>query len=426
MIPIFPSTIRLFEEKQCGIERFDDVFHNCCELEKEGYFIFSGKDEKVYLFIVNGAPYASGRVEKGEGLLFLDVKEFFDTYLRISTGNLTFYKVEKKLLLSILIYFKKRPLQRFTANMVDMEKVLKDIEVKGADSLIVTRCGEKISFSMCLKGKPSFNYFPEGVYAKENPREAILLYIFNEKGCIPFIDIFDDIRISPAVDAILTKIEMPKSLTTHYTMPSAQASVNGAFLILMLEDKIISQYPIEKTETTIGRSAGSDMIIENPGVSRHHAIIKEKDGGFIIEDKGSTNGTFVNGERITTNRILKDGDQIQILRYILTYHIKIESFLVKAKKIWTAKLVLENGKEFLLKSTVITIGSSAEIDLRIEGRLIASHQASILRGKEGEFILLHKGGKTATKVNGEKIEKHLLKNGDVIEIGQHKISYVTE
>ena len=436
MIPIFPSITKLFEEKNLSIKNFDAVFNDIISATSDGYFTISDKDGMAYLFVVGGRPYASGRAEK-DGLSMLDVQDFFDAYSTLSTASVVFYKVEKKLLLSILVYFKKRPAHKFTADMVDMEKVLNDLAQKGADSIIAVSCGEKLGFCICLKGRPSFNYLPDGAHSQEQPKDGLLLYIFGQKGCVPSIEVFDDIQMTPVPDGISPKSELPKSLTAHYIKkPSASVSVKDVEVILMQADKIINQYAIIKAETTIGRGTGSDILIDNPGVSRHHAIIKEKDGKFLIEDKGSANGTFIKGEKITTKEI-KNGDSIQILNYALTFKYpqtadaEQTTLLTQpvasppTKPSGQSKLVLEDGKEHILKSTVTTIGGGEDMELKLEGKGIAEHHASILRGKHGEFTVVHKGGRTATKVNEEKVQElHLLKNGDVIALGQYKIKYV--
>jgi hypothetical protein len=61
----------------------------------------------------------------------------------------------------------------------------------------------------------------------------------------------------------------------------------------------------------LGRSDDSHLQIARPGVSRRHAVIMAASGGFVIQDLGSQNGVFVNGERISEHA-LKDGDQIVI------------------------------------------------------------------------------------------------------------------
>ncbi len=58
----------------------------------------------------------------------------------------------------------------------------------------------------------------------------------------------------------------------------------------------------------IGRSEESDIFLVDPSVSRNHATLTIEDGVITLRDLGSTNGTFVNGERITGDRTLTSGD----------------------------------------------------------------------------------------------------------------------
>jgi pSer/pThr/pTyr-binding forkhead associated (FHA) protein len=53
-------------------------------------------------------------------------------------------------------------------------------------------------------------------------------------------------------------------------------------------------------------------------VSRKHAVLRERDGDFFIEDQGSLNGTFVNRKRVESAQ-LEDGDEVQVGKYRLTY-----------------------------------------------------------------------------------------------------------
>lgn len=69
-------------------------------------------------------------------------------------------------------------------------------------------------------------------------------------------------------------------------------------------------YDLNKDISTLGRDITNDIVINDPEVSRHHMRMTRGAGGFTIEDLGSTNGTFVNGQRLTGSRPLRPGDMI--------------------------------------------------------------------------------------------------------------------
>src|SRR5207249_10772707 len=71
-------------------------------------------------------------------------------------------------------------------------------------------------------------------------------------------------------------------------------------------------------ETTIGRSPDCGIFLDDVTVSRKHAVLVERDGGFVVEDQGSLNGTFVNRKRVESAQ-LEDGDELQIGKYRLTF-----------------------------------------------------------------------------------------------------------
>ena len=77
------------------------------------------------------------------------------------------------------------------------------------------------------------------------------------------------------------------------------------------------RYPLIGAITVIGRDEVADIILDDPGISRRHCEVRvSNDGPHLItslRDLGSTNGTYVNGERITSRR-LDDGDQVTVGR----------------------------------------------------------------------------------------------------------------
>lgn len=72
-----------------------------------------------------------------------------------------------------------------------------------------------------------------------------------------------------------------------------------------------------KPEVTIGRVQGNDIVLPKGNVSKRHARIVLKDGKFIIVDLKSTNGTYVNGRKITSPLVVKDSDKIYIGDFIV-------------------------------------------------------------------------------------------------------------
>lgn len=72
------------------------------------------------------------------------------------------------------------------------------------------------------------------------------------------------------------------------------------------------RFPLEKQEIWLGRDPSNDIVIADPEVSRRHARFLQRGGTYAIEDMGSTNGTLVNGEMITTLKMLSHGDVIEL------------------------------------------------------------------------------------------------------------------
>lgn len=67
---------------------------------------------------------------------------------------------------------------------------------------------------------------------------------------------------------------------------------------------------IQKPETTIGRDETNDIFILDSGMSRHHASLTLQGTNYVLRDMGSTNGSFVNDQRLAAPRSLKPGDVV--------------------------------------------------------------------------------------------------------------------
>jgi len=72
------------------------------------------------------------------------------------------------------------------------------------------------------------------------------------------------------------------------------------------------EVPADATEITIGRSADCQWVIPSGAVSRRHAVLRRSGNELLVEDLGSSNGTMLNGKRLTGPRPLQDQDRLQL------------------------------------------------------------------------------------------------------------------
>jgi hypothetical protein len=84
-------------------------------------------------------------------------------------------------------------------------------------------------------------------------------------------------------------------------------------------------FPVAGGRAYIGRDVANDIVIDNPEVSRRHASIYQEAGRYVIEDLGSTNGTFVNGVRVTGPQPLHDGDIVGLGQVVLAFEEAFEA-----------------------------------------------------------------------------------------------------
>lgn len=82
---------------------------------------------------------------------------------------------------------------------------------------------------------------------------------------------------------------------------------------------LLFEHFVKKDAVTIGRSEDADIPLDSAAVSRLHAKIRRQGTSWIIEETGSKNGLFVNGQVITV-KPLKHGDTIEIAQHVLHWH----------------------------------------------------------------------------------------------------------
>jgi len=91
-------------------------------------------------------------------------------------------------------------------------------------------------------------------------------------------------------------------------------------MAVLCEARSNQEFPLHGSLTMIGRAPGCDIVIDSPVVSARHFIILHNKGIYHLEDLGSMNGTFVNGQRLARRTRLCSGDKISVVGLIFIFH----------------------------------------------------------------------------------------------------------
>src|SRR5688572_26382944 len=74
----------------------------------------------------------------------------------------------------------------------------------------------------------------------------------------------------------------------------------------------VREIPLSGDEFLVGRGEDCDLCLYDPGVSRHHCLIRLRGDEATVTDLGSSNGTFVNGTRLISQLALRTGDELRV------------------------------------------------------------------------------------------------------------------
>lgn len=179
------------------------------------------------------------------------------------------------------------------------------------------------------------------------------------------------------------------------------------------------EYKIERPEIVIGRDPQLDLVIESLAVSRRHARLLLKNGDYFLEDLGSSNGTFLNDQRLSSRARLSSGDRIRLgeaisLRFEaqdLPAETQAGSLRegVPSKPDRQAETVLgedvltqvrdlpprivitvagETPQEFGLQDPLYTIGRASDNDILIGSDIISRHHARLEQVENGYRLII--------------------------------------
>ncbi len=95
----------------------------------------------------------------------------------------------------------------------------------------------------------------------------------------------------------------------------------SATLVIRQGPQAGMSFPLIGNNIIIGREEGLDISLQDPESSRRHSRISWQAGQYVIDDMGSTNGTFVNGVQITAAQVLNAGDSVGIGQTALVFQV---------------------------------------------------------------------------------------------------------
>ena len=193
----------------------------------------------------------------------------------------------------------------------------------------------------------------------------------------------------------------PRAIETSFRAWSFSFNMINATL---RENNTNRSHPCTPT-TAIGRVEG-DILLPDPKVSSRHARMVCHSDGWHIEDLGSRNGTFVNGQRITGATRLKAGDTILIGSTELLFEQQREG--------------QQPGNSLrisrLLDGIPRIIGRAPDSSIQIDEAVVSRHHARLCC-EHGQVVLTDLNSGNGTFVNGQRITRAVITTGDRIRIG---------
>lgn len=158
----------------------------------------------------------------------------------------------------------------------------------------------------------------------------------------------------------------------------------------------------------IGKSTDNDIVIADSFVSRKHLrITMQSNGEYLLEDLGSTNGTFVNGNRVQS-KLLSPNDIVKIGDTVLPW----QNYFKPAASI-------SSPSETPLKT--ISIGRNPQNDFVINNPNVSQKHAILQVFSDSRLFLIDVGSTNGTFIEGKKIDKLWVSAGLQVQFGNEKI-----
>ena len=177
----------------------------------------------------------------------------------------------------------------------------------------------------------------------------------------------------------------------------------------------------------VGRDPAADIVVSEPVVSWRHALLKVADGQWLLEDAGSTNGTFANGQRVERVRIadscqvrLGHPDAGPLVSCLITGMPRSGADPApSATAMWPRT---EHGERhptaiMPLTAKVLRIGRADDNDVVVADLRVSRRHAELRRRPGGEWEIVDLGSHNGTFLNGQQITTATVTKADVVGIG---------
>jgi pSer/pThr/pTyr-binding forkhead associated (FHA) protein len=221
-----------------------------------------------------------------------------------------------------------------------------------------------------------------------------------------------------------------------------QEQLQGAYLVMQKGSLVGKRLELWKDCTTIGRSRESDIFLEDVTVHRKQAsIIRTPAGGYILRDDHGSGDSLVNGQPITEHH-LQSSDELSFGQTKMIFYANEgtrpfqlpssrgkELYLGKSfdpQSTAIAKLLLNNPQNALQNIELqsgMTIGRSRECNIFLEDLAVSRHHATIEESPSGGFEIVDNKSATGTLVNGRPVIRHKLQEGDIIQVGNTRLTF---
>jgi pSer/pThr/pTyr-binding forkhead associated (FHA) protein len=182
---------------------------------------------------------------------------------------------------------------------------------------------------------------------------------------------------------------------------------------------------------TLGRAAGNDVVLDSMLVSRSHARIECAAGRCVVQDLGSANGLFVNGQR-TSQAVLSSGDRLRLGDVELVYQGagtpqadargRADAWDQTAARGQAGARLEIGGRQVSLPATGASLGRAQDNDVHVPDEHASRHHARI-DVQQGAYVISDLGSANGTFVNGQRVQRQALRDGDVIRIGDTELRF---